>query len=139
VNAVSALQTYVIRERFDKSLRAIRSALAEMELEVVGEFDIAETVNGGSSRRVAPSKILLVDCPLLIFEALALDRAAAVFFPLHVLVSGGGEQTRVAMTNPTRLFDARFPVGAADPMDRLVARVELALESVSRRLAVSGR
>ena len=129
MNAVSAEQTYVMAERFDKALKTIRIALAEVELDVAGEFDVAGLLDRRADRAPSRAKVLLVDCPLLVFEALALDRASAVFFPLHILVSGDGDRTQVSVINPAELFDARLPVGAADPMDRLLARVGMALES----------
>lgn len=133
VNSVSAPETRVIHERFERALRLIRASLAEVDLKIVQEIDLAGTPEHGMARPGASSKILLVDCPLLLFEALALDRAAAVFFPLHVLVSGIGDRTRVSIANPAALWNARLPVGAAHPMQRLVARIELALASASER------
>jgi len=69
VNAVPALQVYTMAERFDKSLKLIRSALADMDLDVAGEFDLAGDLGDGKAEIAAPSRILLVDCPLLAFEA----------------------------------------------------------------------
>ena len=132
MHAVSAGQSYVIEERLEKALKTIRSALTDVELEVAGEFDVTVLLNGAMGPP-ARSKILLVDCPLLTFEATALDRAAAVFFPLHLLISGDSERTRVCVTNPMELFDTRVPLGAAEPMDRLLARVTMALEAVRMR------
>ena len=129
MNAVAGVQTYVFRARLDTALRAIRNALAEMELDVAGQLDAAEIFNPGAARTAGNARILLVDCPLLDFEALALDRASAVFFPLHILVSAIGDVTEVSVMNPTSLFDARLPVGAANPIERLLARVTIALES----------
>lgn len=136
MNTTTAGLTYMIAEGFDKSLRLIRGALADSELSVVGEIDSADVLNREPGEKAVRSRILFVDCPLLLFQALALDRAAAVFFPLHILVSAAGERTQVSVVNPSSLFDARLPVGAAEPMEKLEARVTLALESVLLR---SGR
>jgi uncharacterized protein (DUF302 family) len=125
MNAVSPVQTYLVPARFEKALKGIRVALGQMGLDVVEELESLESVRS--------SRILLVSCPLLDLEAVALSRAAAVFFPLHVLVCSESERTRVSMINPTGLFEARLPVGAGDPMDRLVARVTMALDSLSQR------
>jgi uncharacterized protein (DUF302 family) len=134
MNAQAVEHTFVIAERFDKALKTIRGAIADKQLEIAGELDVAELVNGRPSKSGPRSLILLVDCPVLMFEALALDRAAAVFFPLHVLITAAGSQTLASLTNPAGLFDARLPVGAADPMDRLQIRVVQALDSASRRV-----
>ena len=119
-------QTYTIAQRFDKAVKLIRAALADSELCVVGEFDTSGTMG-------ERSRILLVDCPLLVFEAQALDRAAGVFFPLHVLVWADGDRTQVSTANPAGIFDVRLPLGANVPMGRLQARITMALESVLLR------
>src|SRR4051794_499110 len=121
MNAVAARQTYTIAERFDKALKTIRCAVAAGSLEGAGEFAVDQILQpSGTAPR---SRIFPVDCPVLVFEALALDRAAALFFPIHVLVSSAGDQTSASLLNPAELFDARLPAGAAEPMERLQARV----------------
>jgi uncharacterized protein (DUF302 family) len=139
MNALAAGQTYMIAERFDKAVKMIRSALAETELSVVGEFDTTETLGKEPGKKAERSRILLVDCPLLVFEAQALDRAAGVFFPLHVFVWADGDRTQISTLNPTVLFDVRLPLGAAAPMEGLQARVTMALELVSIRTGANYR
>ena len=125
MNASSLEETYVMEEKFDKALKTLRRALADVDLEVAGELDADSTP--------PRARILLVDCPLLDFEALALDRASAVFLPIHILVSEVDGHTQVSVVNPTELFDARLPVGIADPMARLRARIVMALEAATPR------
>jgi uncharacterized protein (DUF302 family) len=132
MNTVAVEQNYVIPEKFDKALKLIRTAIADMELEIAGELDMAHALYGEPAGKTSRCRILLVDCPVLMFEALALNRAAAVFIPLHVLVSAAGSQTHVSLLNPAALFDARLPAGAADPLEKLQARVARALHSASR-------
>jgi uncharacterized protein (DUF302 family) len=137
MNALAAGQTYMVGERFEKAVKLIRSALAERELSVAGEFDVTETFGREPGKKAGRSRILLVDSPLLVFEALALDRAAGVFFPLHVLVRADGDRTQVSTVNPAGLFDVRLPLGAAYPIERLQAHVTLALESVLLRVSAN--
>jgi uncharacterized protein (DUF302 family) len=137
MKALAVEQTYVISEPFDKAVKLIRSALAETELGVVGEFDTTEAFGKDPEKKSKQSRILLVDCPLLVFEAQALDRSAGVFFPLHVLVRADADRTQVSTVSSRELFDVRLPSGATDPMDSLQARVALALESVLRRMGAN--
>jgi hypothetical protein len=65
-----------------------------------------------------------------VFEGLALDRAAGVYFPLHVLLASDGVRTHVSTVKLSGVFDARLPAGAAEPLERLEARVARALESL---------
>jgi uncharacterized protein (DUF302 family) len=130
MDVLSTLQTYRVPERFERAMKAVRGALGDMDLDIVEEFDFPDAFGTGPERRNHRCKVLLVSCPVLDFEALTLGRAAAVFFPLHVMVTAEGDGTRVSLVNPTALFDSRLPVGAINPMNRLVARVELAMESL---------
>jgi hypothetical protein len=132
VNSDAPTDECLIPESLDKSLKMLRATLTEMDLDVVGEFAWQ-----AEPRHAALSKTLLVNCPLLLFEAAALDRAAAVFFPLHVITCTAGDSTRVAIANPAAWSCRRLPVGAAEPLSRLVARVQLAFATVAERLAAS--
>ena len=131
MNAVAAGHTYAIEERFDKALKLVRAALKARGLEIAGEMDMPASWPGESRGRPARCRVLLVDCPLLVFEGLALDRAAGVYFPLHVLLASDGGRTHVSTVRPSGVFDARLPAGAAGPLERLEARVARALESVA--------
>jgi uncharacterized protein (DUF302 family) len=130
VETLSAEETYTITEQFDRALKLVRSTLLDHELNISAEFDVTNRFAPESVNRPGPAKLLLVDNPLLLFEALALDRAAAVFVPLHVLVSADGDRTQVVCMDPAVLFDMRLPAGAAQPLERLRKRVTAALDSL---------
>lgn len=131
MNTLSVQQTYLIEARFDKAIRLIRSALERQELSVAGEIDMNPSGDLRLGKKTASSRVLLVDSPLLLFEALALDRAAGVFFPLHLLVSADGNQTHVSCVEPDFLCDVRLPAGSAQPLADLRKRITIALESLT--------
>ena len=130
VNTVPAVQSYRVDKRFEQTLRLVRHALAERQLSIAGEYDIAENLAQDSGRQAIAGKLLLVDSPVLLFECLALDRAAAVFVPVHVLISADGDQTQVVCLEPSSVFEFRLPPGAAQPLEELRNWVALTLESV---------
>lgn len=120
-------QTCAIPEPFDTGLKLVRNSLLGAGLSILGEFDVSGSLSREAGAISAPSRILYVDSPLLLFEALALDRAAAVFLPMHVLVAADGPETSVCWVNPAVAFGGRLPAGAAVPIDELQARVAQAL------------
>ncbi len=120
-----------ISEPFETGLKLVRGALLGAGLSILGEFDVSGSLGREAGAPLAPSRILYVDSPLLLFEALALDRAAAVFLPLHVLVAADGPETRVRWMNPASAFGARLPAGAAVPLEELLSRVAGALRPKS--------
>jgi len=133
MNRTSAGRTYVIAEDFDKALKLVRHALAERELGVTSEWDTIENRCGGFGQKLQRSRLLLVDSPILMFEAMALDRAAGALFPLHVLLSADGDRTQAIFVEPTTLFALRPPVGAAGPLEEMKSRIRAALESAAAR------
>ena len=110
--------TRTVPETFEKALPLIRRRLFDRGLTVT-EFDV--------SREPSSCAVLLVDSPELLFEAIALDRAAAVFLPLHIVVSGGGETSYVHWVNPISGFGLRPPAPARAALEELYARVTAAL------------
>jgi uncharacterized protein (DUF302 family) len=116
-------QTYVIAEEFEKALKLVRHALAECELSITGELDTTESLNRVSRKKQRPTRLLLVDSPILTFEAMTLDRAAGALIPVHVLVSSGCDHTHIIFVEPATLFARRPTVGAARPLKQLTARI----------------
>jgi uncharacterized protein (DUF302 family) len=125
-------QKYVLPVRFEKALKLVRRALAEMEIEVVQDLDAAKVLGRPLAARHA--RFLLVDSPVLLFEAMALDRASAVFLPLHILIAENGQGTGVLVGNAASIHNARLPAGAPGPISRLQSRIALALQALSERL-----
>jgi len=133
MNTTSAGGTYVIAEDFDKALKLVRHALAEHELGVTSEWETTKNRPGGADHKPQRSRLLLVDSPILLFEAMALDRAAGALFPLHVLLSADGDRTQAVFVEPATLFTLRPPVGAAGPLEEMKGRIRAALESAAAR------
>jgi uncharacterized protein (DUF302 family) len=119
----------VVERRFGSVLKQVKNAITDAELEIAAELD----VDGSFRDRLDGRKchLLLVDCPVTDFETLTLDGAAGVFLPLHVLVSGDANRTRIFWANIATALHGRMPVGATTPLYRLEARVAWALQGIS--------
>jgi uncharacterized protein (DUF302 family) len=113
--------TRVIADSFAKALPLVHRLLAEGGLRVTGEFDLSKEpyFELGIARRSCA--VLLVDSPVLLFEAIALDRSAAVFLPVHVVISGDRDTTYVHWANPIASSGLRPPVPAKGPLENLCA------------------
>lgn len=129
INTLEIGTDIVVERRFGSVIKQIRSLIAGAELEIAAEFEM----DGSFRERLDGRKchLLLVDCPLTDFEVLTIDGAAAVFLPLHVLVSGNGNQTRVFWAKTSTLVHARLASGAVTPLQRLEARLSWALQAIS--------
>jgi hypothetical protein len=122
--------TRFIPASFGKSVSLIRRLLVVAGLNVVKEFDVSSEpyFQLGIARR--SRRVLLVDTPALLFECIALDRAAAVFLPVHVVISGDRDTSYVHWVNPVASSGLRPPAPAKIPLESLCARVTQALSSL---------
>jgi uncharacterized protein (DUF302 family) len=115
---------------FETALKLIRSALLHEDLRISREFDVADIAHGQPGVNLAPCRILCVDSPLLLLEAMALDPSAAVFVPVHIVISAYGPDTQVYWLDPASIQGKRLPVGAMLPLRALHARIVKAMENI---------
>ncbi|HWC98419.1 MAG TPA: DUF302 domain-containing protein, partial [Candidatus Sulfopaludibacter sp.] len=94
--------SYLIDAPFEQALPVLRQALEAGGLSVSGEMDLSERIHRQLGLGFGACRVLLVDSPYLLLEALALDRSAAALLPLHVVVSGRGDVTCVHWMNLSR-------------------------------------
>lgn len=133
MNCEPAVMAYLMAEPFSKSLETIRAALAITELCISGELEVSERIQRQLRLGLAPCKILLVDSPYLLLEAVTLSRAAAVLLPLHVVLAGRGSETLVYWMNPAAISGVRLPMGAAAPVAKLQSQLSQVLERIAMR------
>ena len=122
-----------MQKPINEALKLLRAALAEEGLEIAAEFDMAGRIRKALSVDLPPCRVLCVDCPVALLEALAFDRSAAVLLPLHLVVAGQDGITLIHLLNPAAALYSGLPVTARAAVSKLQARVALAVESVSVR------
>jgi uncharacterized protein (DUF302 family) len=115
---------------YETALKLIRSALLNEDLRISREFDLTDIAGEQPGMNLAPRRILCVDSPLLLLEAMALDPSAAVFLPLHIVISADGPNTQVYWLNLASVQSKRLPVGAMLPLRALHARIVKAMEKI---------
>ena len=127
--------TCLIPAPYQRGLKLVRDALQNAGLSIVKELDLFEGLDKHARVTSRPCRVLYLDSPVHVFEALVLDRAAAVLLPMHVLVRQDRRKTFVHWINPVAVFDARLTVSAATiPLYKMQARVSEALQPLAGRL-----
>ena len=125
--------TLIVRQPLNQALRSIRRALAEGGLQIATDLDMAGRIRKALRIDFPPCRVLGVDCPVALLEALALDRSAAVLLPLHLVVAGQDGFTLIHLLNPAAALYGGLPVTARAAVSKLQSRVAHAIESVSSR------
>lgn len=128
-----ATTTLLIRQPLGQALKLLRSALAEGGVEIAVDLDMAARIRKSLRIELSPCRVLCVDSPMELLEALALDRAAAVLLPLHIVVAGQEDVTLVHLLNPAAAIYGGLPVTARAALSKLQARVTQAVMTVSVR------
>ena len=124
------MTSYLIDAPFDKALDSVRHALTSVGLSISGELDIAHRIRRQLGLGLGGCRVLLVDSPYLLVEALALDRSAAALLPLHLVVSGRGAATHVQWVNLAHMRQAGLPISAEAPLAKLQSELLRALDTV---------
>ena len=123
--------TLTIRKPLNEAVKMLRRALADGGLEIAADLDMVGRIRKALRIDFPPCRVLCVDCPVALLEALALDRSAAVLLPLHLVVTGRDRITLVHLLNPAAALYSGLPVTARAAVSKLQARVAQAVESVS--------
>ena len=125
--------TLIVRQPPNQALRSIRRALAEGGLQIATDLAMAGRIRKALRIDFPPCRVLGVDCPVALLEALALDRSAAVLLPLHLVVAGQDGFTLIHLLYPAAALYGGLPVTARAAVSKLQARIAQAVESVSTR------
>ena len=125
--------TLVLHQPLNEALKMIRRALADGGLQIAADLDMASRIRKSLRIDLPSCRVLCVDCPVALLEALALDRSAAVLLPLHLVVAGQDGLTLVHLLNPAAALYSGLPVTGRAAVSKLQARVARAVESVSVR------
>jgi uncharacterized protein (DUF302 family) len=108
---------------FDSTLKSLRRLLNDAGLRVVRQLDLSRDFPGQLAAGARNCALLMVDSPLLLFEAVALDRSAAVFIPLHIVITGDQHSTCIHWAHPAETIGFRMSATAKGPVDALYTRL----------------
>lgn len=124
----SAGQVQAVPRAFDHTLKRLRRLLKKAGLSVVQQVDLSHDFPGQLAGGARNCTLLMVDCPLLLFEAVALDRSAAVFIPLHIVITGDQHTTCIHWAHPAETMGLRLSQAARGPVEALYTRLTRVLE-----------
>lgn len=131
--AESTTTTYLIQEPFERALLALRRVLAQANLPLTGELDMARRLHESLLIGVAPLRILFIAAAPWTFSRLSEAPEIAALTPLHLVVSARGAQTEIHFlrTIPANVSPLDEP--AMKAIHRLQERVMQAVERIAMR------
>lgn len=123
----------VVDSPFDSALPRIREAIRTGHLSIAAEIDAARRVKRELEIYVPPCRVLFIDSPTFMLETTAIDRASAIFIPLHLVVSGAGNRTLVHMLNLDHIRNSDLPIGIRAPVLDLQRQIFRSLAKIAER------
>lgn len=126
-----ATTRFVVPEPFEKALKLIYRSLLDEGLTVPFELNLSGRIRRELGIGLSPCRLLCVDCPLSLVEAMTLDDAAPVFLPLHVVVAARDSHTLVQFLSTNHIANSALPVSAKVPISKLQTRITEALERIA--------
>lgn len=129
--------TLVLSQPYVQARRRILAMFKEQGLQVAFDFDVASGILRSVGVSLPKSSVLGVGCPYQFLEAIVADGAAAVFFPLHVVLSEHGLETQVRILAPQALRSAGVTPAISIPVHRTLRRIREVLTSIGAHSAKS--
>lgn len=132
-NIAQGTNTYVIPEPFERALKQLREMLNRDGFGIPMELDVAGRIRRELGVSLAPCRILCVDHPMALVEAIAIDPSGALFLPLRMVVAGRGPQTLVHLTGISIGELSGVPPAAKDSIVKLRNRLSMLLQAIGGR------
>ncbi len=124
--------TFSVPQPYLSALQAVRRELRQSCLSVATEVDVASRIRRELGAGVAPCRILYVDDPVLLLEAVVFNRGASLGIPQPVIVSGSGNTTQV-MVRSLEAMGNGVPASAHEPLRQLHARILRTIGAVGQQ------
>jgi uncharacterized protein (DUF302 family) len=137
--SLKCTHSLVISQPYDQARRRTLAALRKYGLQVAFEFDVANGILRSAGVSLPKSSVIGVGCPYQLLEAFVADRTAAVFLPLHVVLSELGSETLVRILSTQVLRAAGVAPAISIPVHRTLGRIHEALALIGARSATSTR
>ena len=124
---------YSLPEPFEQAVESVRKALANRGLRVAGQLDVGKRVERALGIVLPPCRIVFVlPCP----ARLSVDSIhpwAAIFLPLHVVISGRGTQTEIHVQNRVQAGRQTAAPASSGAVMETQAQVSEAMEAIAMR------
>jgi len=105
------------------ALKSLCRILRQAGFSIVQQIELSRDFADQLAPGTENCTLLLVDNPLSMFEAIALDRSAAAFVPFHVVVTGDRHSTRIHWAHPAAAVGLCLSPTAKASVDALYTRL----------------
>ena len=138
MNTTPGVTTLVIPAVYEEALQRVRKIFKHAGLEILMEFDCSARICHQFGMQVPQCRILFVDSPSLLLEAMTTGVAAATMYPVHVAVSEQGSTTMAAFLSLTTIYLSDFAIGVKTALSKLHSEIGRSLQSADIHNQMTG-
>ena len=124
---------YSLPEPFEKAVESVRRSLEYRGLRVVGQLDVAGRVERYLGILLPPCRIVFVLPGAATLTRLSIHPWAAIFLPLHIVISSNGARTDIEVQNRLRSATQAEEPGLMAPIVESQAQISNAIEAIAMR------
>ncbi len=124
---------YCLREPFEIAVDSVYRTLENRGLRVVGHLNVSRRVEKALGIALPPCRILFILPNPTRQSTPGVPPWAAIFLPLHVVISGNGSATHIEVQNRVNPGVEADGLALAAPVLETQARISEAIEAIAMR------
>ena len=124
---------YSLREPFERAVASVCRSLANCGLRVVGQLDVSRRVERSLGIVLPPCRIVFVLPDPSVLSTAKIHPWAAIFLPLHIVISGNGAHTEIQVQNRVHSGSEAAAPTLVAPVNETQARISEAIETIAMR------
>ena len=124
---------YSLREPFARSVESVCRSLRSRGLQVAGQLDVSRRVERAMGIVLSPCRIIFVLPNPSKSSTGNIHPWAAIFLPLHIVISGDDAQTEIQMQNRVQAVHAAAATAVFHPVMETQAQISEAIDAIAMR------
>ncbi len=124
---------YSLREPFERAVESVYKSLARRGVRVAGQLDVSRRVERSLGIDLPPCRIVFVLPDPTALSAAGIHPWAAIFLPLHIVISGTDAHTEIQVQNRVHAGPSSEVPALAGPIMETQAKIWEAIEAIAMR------
>ena len=127
---------YSLREPFERAVESVCRSLRSRGLQIAGQLDVSSRLERTLGIALPPCRIVFVLPNPSTPSTINIHPWAAIFLPLHVVISGHDGQTEIQVQNKVQAGHEAAAPALFGPVMETQAQISEAIDSIAMRPSI---
>jgi uncharacterized protein (DUF302 family) len=127
---------YSLPQPLEQAIESICSSLRNQGMRVAGQLDVSHRIERSLGMILTPCRIVFVLPGSTTLTAEAIHPWAAVFLPLHIVISGNDCQSEIQIPNRVQMVRGAVPLTVYSPVVEVQRQTLKAIEAIAVRSSI---